>query len=49
MTGKNKANHSNFPSEGVYDLSPMIFESQRAIALKASWKAFFEDQWFLNW
>ena len=36
MTGKNKANHSNFPSEGVYDLSPMIFGSQRAIALKAS-------------
>ena len=49
MTGKNKANHSNFPSEGVYNLSPMIFESQRALALKASWKAFFEDQWFLNW
>ena len=36
MTGKNKANHSNFPSEGVYDLSPMMFGSQRAIALKAS-------------
>jgi len=27
----------------------MIFGSQRALALKASWKAFFEDQWFLNW
>ena len=49
MTGKNKANHSNFPSEGVYDLSPMMFGSQRAIALKASWKAFFENQWSLNW
>ena len=36
MTGKNKANHSNFPSEGVYNLSPMIFGSQRALALKAS-------------
>ena len=36
MTGKNKANHSNFPSEGVYDLCPMIFGSQRALALKAS-------------
>ena len=33
----------------MYDLSPMIFGSQRTLALKASWKAFFEDQWFLNW
>ena len=27
---------TGFPSEGVYDLSPMMFGSQRALALKAS-------------